>query len=63
MITASHVAHGDVMSALCPILLILWIVLLILGVVGLVTRRPFLLDPAGSLIAAVVLLVVWAVLC
>lgn len=63
MITAEHVAHGDVMAALCPILLVLWVVLLLLGVLGLLVRRPFLLDPVGSLLGAVVLLIVWVVLC
>lgn len=61
---ADHVhSHGDVLAALCPILLVLWLVLLILGLLGLVLRRPLLLDPTGSLVGAVVLLVVWVVLC
>jgi hypothetical protein len=62
MIAAAH-TQGQVLAALCPILFVMWLVLLVIGLVGLLFQRPVLLDPVGSVGAAVVLLILWAVLC
>lgn len=62
MLAAVH-TQGQILTALCPIMFIIWLVLLIIGLAGLVFQRPVLLDPVGSVVGAVIVLLLWTVLC